>query len=156
VQAGFPLAEAVLGAYVNVGRSILRAVVPLISGVLSGVAAAVLYAVFLRSGETGDFFPSAAQVDAGLLVALVVEAGVVRARLRPTWLQLQAQVGTLVLAAIGMASSLVGTVLTGSTIAIGAAFALSWGGTSAGVIGLFVLALGGSGSDSSGAPQSGD
>jgi hypothetical protein len=133
--------ELTVAAYVEVARAVLRPVVPLASGVLSVFAAWMLYAVFVPSGQAQDFFSAAAQVDVGVLVALMLAFGAERSLRRPTWLERQARVGILVLTAIGTASSLTGTLVTGSDIASGVLFGFSWGGTTAGVTGLFLLLL---------------
>ncbi len=125
----------------DLGRSLVKAMVPLALGLLAGVIAGVLYAVFVPDTRIPDYFSSAAQVAAGVLVALVVELRADRDFGRASPLQRQTRVGILILAGIGCASSLAGTLVAGSTVTIAFLFGLSWGGSTAGVIGLFMLLL---------------
>jgi hypothetical protein len=141
VQTGATILVALAGAAIDVGRSLLKAVVPLIVGLISAVIAGTLYAVFLPGARIHDYFSAAAQVGAGVLVALIVELRADTDLLQISFLQRQARVGILILTAIGCASSLTGIVITGSAVADGFLFGLSWGGSTAGVTGLFLLVL---------------
>jgi hypothetical protein len=112
---------------------VLRAVVPLMLGVLSACIAGVLYAAFLGEAALGAFFSSASGVGVGVLLALIVN-GVTRTQ--PDELDREIRAGTVALAAVGSFSALSGQLVTGSSIARGALFALTWGGITAGILGL--------------------
>jgi hypothetical protein len=145
-------ASIAIEVVVGLGKSIRRAAVPLVGGLLASAVAAVVYFVSQREASIDDFFSAGAQVAVGVLVALVVElrashvaAGDLAAR--------QAREGTIALCAIAVGTALLGVLLSGagdvSSIARGAAFSLTWGGMVAGVIGLLMFV--GPGRDAAGA-----
>ena len=136
------LVVATVGLIGDVTRSVARAMVALFLGVALGTVAGLLYAVF-RPVETQvhDYFSAASQVGVGVLIALVVELRATKGFLEASFLERQPRVGTLILTAVGCCASLAGTLVTGSAVASGSLFGLSWGGSTAGVTGLFMLLL---------------
>jgi hypothetical protein len=104
--------------------------------------ASLLYVGFLADTQIAGFFSASAQMGIGVLVALAVELRSEAVAMDPeTWQQAEARARALLLAAIGSTSSLIGTLITGSAIVSGLPFALTWGGTMAGVASLTLLVL---------------
>jgi hypothetical protein len=124
------LITAFLRAFV---KSIVRGVVPALLGLIAACIAGVLYAVFLEDGRVGGFFASASGVAIGVLLALIVN-GLARAQSDEVRREMLA--GSVAVAAIGAFCALTGQLVTGSALATGILFALTWGGMTAGVLGL--------------------
>jgi hypothetical protein len=150
--SGVPFIEAAVVAEVitettkvlrTFARSAVQAVVPLVVGVAGGIVA-TLFFVFLLSGQTlTAFFSAASSVDIGLLIALIVNT----ATATTTAAAREGRAGTVALVNIGMIAALIGQLTIGSTPLKGVLFAVTWGGITAGVLGLvFFVRLGQSGS----------
>jgi hypothetical protein len=142
VQAGLETLVLTVDLINDLSRSVRKASVPLVLGLISGAIAGVLYLVFLPAEpRVQDYFSAAAQVGVGVLLALVVELRAERSFAEASYLERQGRVGIVILTAVGCAGSLAGTLVSGSAPASGLLFGLSWGGTTAGVAGLFQLLL---------------
>jgi hypothetical protein len=137
------LTRTLVGAFF---QALVRAVVPLLAGLVAAGLAAVAFVVLLRGALLDSFFSDAAAVGIGVLIALVVN-GSLRATSQPLAREIRA--GTIALSATGTLAALVGQLSTGSAVLRGIFFALTWGGMTAGVLGLvfFVRGETGSGQD---------
>jgi hypothetical protein len=113
----------------------VTAVVPLVFGLLCGLVATGIYAWQLADADLSDFFGSAAQVGIGVLVALVLDS--VRPGARDA-LARSLHAGTVALTAVGTTWALIGVLVSGPIVS-GVAFALTWGGIAAGVLGLLIF-----------------
>jgi hypothetical protein len=120
-------------------QALVRAVVPLVVGLIAAALAAVLFVLLLTGAELGGFFSDAASVGIGVLIALVVN-GSLRGTSQPLAQEIRA--GTIALSAIGTLGALVGQLSTGSAALRGISFALTWGGMTAGVLGLVFFVRG--------------
>jgi hypothetical protein len=92
-----------------------------------------LFALLLRHAAVADFFSAASAVGIGVLVALVVNGSL--GTTADSTAQ-EARAGTIALATIGIVAALIGQLTTGSAIVRGIFFAATWGGMTAGVLGL--------------------
>jgi hypothetical protein len=120
-------------------QALVRAVVPLLAGLVAGALAAVAFVLLLSGAELGGFFSDASSVGTGVLIALVVNGSLGGT---PQPLALEVRAGTVALSAVGTLGALVGQLSTGSTVLRGICFALTWGGMTAGVLGLVFFVRG--------------
>jgi hypothetical protein len=117
-------------------RATVRAILPLLAGIMGGLLAGLLFVLFLEHRPLGEFFTSAAEVGAGVFVALIVNGSLHPSRsFRATEAGQEARAGTVALATIGTLAALIGHLTTNDALS-GVLFALTWGGLSAGVLGL--------------------
>jgi hypothetical protein len=128
-----PVIVASVVIFTSFIRAALRAIVPLLAGAVAAIIAGGLFALLLRRADIADFFSAASAVGIGVLVALVVNGSLGAAA---DSLSQEARAGTIALTTIGILAALIGQLTTGSAIVRGASFATTWGGMTAGVLGL--------------------
>jgi hypothetical protein len=117
-------------------QAAVRAILPLLAGIAGALIAGACFILFLEHRPLDEFFTSAAEVGAGVFIALIVNGSFHPSRsFRATAVGQEARAGTVALATIGTLAALIGHLTTDGTLS-GVLFALTWGGLTAGVLGL--------------------
>jgi hypothetical protein len=120
-------------------RSLFRAVVPLVVGVVGALVAAVFFVIFLTGQTLTGFFSTASSAAIGLLVALIVNT----VTATTSSVSSEGRAGTVALVTIGMIATLIGQLTISSAPVRGILFAVTWGSIAAGVLGLVFFVRGG-------------
>lgn len=136
LAASTALTRTLVGGFI---QALVRALVPLLAGLAAAGLAAVLFVLLLSGAQLDSFFSDAASVGIGVLIALVVN-GSLREASGP--LAREVRAGTVALSAVGTLGALVGQLSTGAAVLRGIFFALTWGGMTAGVLGLVFFVRG--------------